>query len=407
MGKISTEKNRVNECAKKPAVMSAAKTDIARKDAKIKNLKDKLDNTTRELENAKSEISELRKLVNSLKDDMQKKFSQEKSVSVNRNNEDQDDEQRPRKQFRREPSQETEMDIEIAQASASYANVTKTIPPVVIQGAGEWLKVRNKLKENKIMIDKAKLTGEDTKIFPKSAEDHRNLTRLLSAENKQFYTYNVASDKKYHAVLKGLDRETPVDYIKTELENLGFLDVEVSRMTSLRTKLQLSFYYVRTASKEIFSINRLLDLVVTVEPKRKPNAPSQCYRCQRFGHTQRFCAMNERCVRCTKNHGSRSCDIIPQDNKEKVSASCVNCGNEGHPASYRGCPKYKEYISGAKRITNKTNAAEKKVTNISSTNMINNTPNNSKNTNLSESMLNDIMPIIMKSIQEYLKSHGK
>ena len=84
--------------------------------------------------------------------------------------------------------------------------------------------------------------------------------------------------------------------------------------------------------KKIYEIKSILGIIVKIEPFRKtsPLIP-QCKRCQGFNHTQRFCQLNPRCVRCAEKHLTSECK------KRKDSTPlCVNCrGN--HPASYRGC----------------------------------------------------------------------
>lgn len=81
-----------------------------------------------------------------------------------------------------------------------------------------------------------------------------------------------------------------------------------------------------------------IDLVVKVESKNKSSAPSQCYRCQKFGHTQSRCTFSQKCVKCADDHPSNECKM--EKTQEGRNAKCINCGQTGHPASYRGCPKY-------------------------------------------------------------------
>lgn len=63
----------------------------------------------------------------------------------------------------------------------------------------------------------------------------------------------------------------------------------------------------------------------------------QCKRCQRFGHTKNQCFRPFRCVKCGNNHPTSTC-TKPVD----TDATCANC-QEKHPASYKGCAKYKQY----------------------------------------------------------------
>lgn len=102
-------------------------------------------------------------------------------------------------------------------------------------------------------------------------------------------------------------------------------------------------------SKNIFKLERLLGLVVRVEPKKKGRSTNQCYRCQRFGHAQTRCGCNPRCVKCAGDHHTRDCDR--SDPATDPPPKCANCGGE-HTASYKGCsafPKPKSYSQAAGR----------------------------------------------------------
>lgn len=82
----------------------------------------------------------------------------------------------------------------------------------------------------------------------------------------------------------------------------------------------------------------------------------QCRRCQRLGHVAFNCNLPYRCVKCNIKHSPGEC-ANTEVNRDKIF--CVNCGEFGHPASYRGCVKIKEIQNSIyRRQLNKT--AEKK-----------------------------------------------
>lgn len=62
-------------------------------------------------------------------------------------------------------------------------------------------------------------------------------------------------------------------------------------------------------------------------------APMQCFKCLRFGHTARNCVSVSRC----KNCGARYC----QEECERKSPLCANCFGP-HQATYVGCPRRRE-----------------------------------------------------------------
>lgn len=54
------------------------------------------------------------------------------------------------------------------------------------------------------------------------------------------------------------------------------------------------------------------------------------------------CFMEPKCVKCDKSHEIGKCDIPKDGIKERENIFCVLCNKYGHPASYKGCEKYKE-----------------------------------------------------------------
>jgi hypothetical protein len=62
----------------------------------------------------------------------------------------------------------------------------------------------------------------------------------------------------------------------------------------------------------------------------------QCYNCQRFGHSAKFCDSKPRCVVCSEEHKFQDCPV--KNTKDKMK--CANCkGN--HTSSYSGCREVK------------------------------------------------------------------
>lgn len=52
--------------------------------------------------------------------------------------------------------------------------------------------------------------------------------------------------------------------------------------------------------------------------------------------------MESKCVKCGKPHEVGKCELPNVDNNEREKLFCVLCNKYGHPASYKGCEKYKE-----------------------------------------------------------------
>lgn len=92
-----------------------------------------------------------------------------------------------------------------------------------------------------------------------------------------------------------------------------------------------------------------MDIQVEMLPLRKSRLVPQCKRCQAYGHTQKYCAKQPRCVRCTGKHHTKDC------NKSKnEQPKCVHCG-EAHPANFKGCIVTKEMQKIKNKQIKKTN----------------------------------------------------
>lgn len=113
---------------------------------------------------------------------------------------------------------------------------------------------------------------------------------------------------------------------------------------SIQNEIDLPIYLVQITGdsklNELKSIKGLLHRCVHWKPIRKQEIP-QCRRCQNFFHSAANCYMPPRCVKCDQNHKSTVCALkTPIDERKKLY--CVLCKKYGHPASYKGCEKYKE-----------------------------------------------------------------
>jgi hypothetical protein len=60
------------------------------------------------------------------------------------------------------------------------------------------------------------------------------------------------------------------------------------------------------------------------------------------------CARKYPCVKCPEIHEPGQCKVTKSD---ETLPYCHNCKELGHPASYRGCPKYRDYKTNHKPVT--------------------------------------------------------
>ncbi|CAH2017735.1 unnamed protein product [Acanthoscelides obtectus] len=169
------------------------------------------------------------------------------------------------------------------------------VPPISIEGTADWSSLSRMMNSKGIQFSKARTAGNSVKVFTNTPADYRQLVALLESIKRPFFTYQLKEDRMDQRVIRGLPREMSVNDIKEDLVSQGIADAEVQQMTSRTTKKPLPLFLVKTKMPEkLAEIQRLAMLTVSFERKKKSSEPSQCYRCQRYGHTQRNCRLAER-----------------------------------------------------------------------------------------------------------------
>lgn len=238
---------------------------------------------------------------------------------------------------------------------------TGHIPPILLQLKKEW--THNLINELVLKHTKqfhlhyrgrAKVA-----IICYSAEAHQAVKEGLRADNLEFLTYTRKDEKSPKAVIRGLPA-----YVENELADelgaLGFKGVKTTKLKSSRSEESLfPPFLVQLAAGEDMAkfrhIKYLFNCAVTINKfKTNQKSGTQCYRCQRFGHTSKNCNMPARCVKCTEDHPIGEC--TKKDRTEP--ARCVNC-NENHSANYSQCSARIKYLE---RIQRKTEERKPKAT---------------------------------------------
>lgn len=151
-------------------------------------------------------------------------------------------------------------------------------------------------------------------------------------------------------MLKGLNEEEDIAEIKSSIETNE--NIKIVNITQLKTKhsmnknTKLPIFVIQcspdTNLTHIYKIKSLHHQKVTWEQLKKRNEIIQCFKCQRLGHVAANCNLDYRCVKCAEQHDPGECQI-----KEKIEDSniyCVNCAKSGHPASFKGCPVYRNAL---------------------------------------------------------------
>ena len=188
-------------------------------------------------------------------------------------------------------------------------------------------------------------------LYLQNLNDYANAKIILTAANTAYFTYTPKSQKPHTYLLKGLGNSYTEAEILEDLKALKIEEVNFTKVSRFLTRksrennILLPIYIIQVSPDSnignLLKINRLNYLKIAWE-KIKKNDITQCYKCQRIGHTAQNCNLNYRCVKCTEPHGPGECKLKKEVAVSKEKIYCVNCKNFGHPASYKGCPKLAE-----------------------------------------------------------------
>lgn len=193
--------------------------------------------------------------------------------------------------------------------------------------------------------------NKKTSLFMSSIDDYVRAKAYLEKSKTKFFTYTPKITKTKTYLLKGLSAEMDMNDILGELCKFRSEYLKFEKVSAFTTKkatkegYKLPIYLVQISNDskvdELKKIKSLLYRCVHWEPLRKPEI-TQCRNCQSFLHSASNCFLPHRCVKCNETHDIGKCPLqnVPENEKEKLF--CVLCKKYGHPASYKGCEKYKE-----------------------------------------------------------------
>lgn len=228
-------------------------------------------------------------------------------------------------------------------------------PPIIVDGIENYQNFHDFLakhgKDNDFTIKM--MSGDSVKVNAANDEVYRALTEALNIKKCLWHSYENKQDRPIRVMVKKLHHTCKPDRIMEDLGDKGFKILEAVNKLSWKTKAPLNMFMLTFANSEdinkIFKIQTVLGFKVEFQPLRTTKLVPQCKRCQAYGHTQRYCAKEPRCVKCTGKHLTKDC-LKRADEKPK----CIHCGAP-HPANYRGCAIAKEIQLLRNKNTKKPN----------------------------------------------------
>ncbi|GBO34728.1 hypothetical protein AVEN_209262-1 [Araneus ventricosus] len=178
-------------------------------------------------------------------------------------------------------------------------------------------------------------------MFNESHKQHKEISNFCRSQGYDFHVIEPASKRPLKVVIKYLPPDHDPEDIKNFLKNeLEFPVEKVTQLKKIRTREPLPFFLVELQktekATEIYKIKHVNYLNVLVEDYRGRNVINKCFKCNWYHHKTGECQSNARCLKCAGPLETNKCSITSVIQNLK----CINCGEEGHVASYRGCKMF-------------------------------------------------------------------
>lgn len=215
-------------------------------------------------------------------------------------------------------------------------------PPIIVDNVEHYQKLYDTLSSKQApgSFTTKILSGKSVKINAANDESYRGITNMLTENHSFWHTYENKQERPIRVMAKKLPFTCSPERIIEDLKSKGYKIKDAVNKLSWKSKEPLNMFMLIFENTEdiskVFEIKSILGCIVEIQALRTSKLMPQCKRCQVYGHTQKYCSKEPRCVKCTGKHLTINC-IKSADEKPK----CVHCG-EAHPANYRGCMIAKE-----------------------------------------------------------------
>lgn len=232
-------------------------------------------------------------------------------------------------------------------------------PPINVCNSNINLIAKSLQKVNVNKGYSVKKTFDKHIIFTDNIDLFKTTKEALTLDKIENYSRTPIQERKKTYLLRGLDgNENPED-IRDDLNKLNISNVKIANVQKFvpLNKNRISFCSLfqvqitpESDENQLFKVKSVNNIIIRWENVKQTQI-AQCYRCQRMGHMASNCSMIYRCVKCKQEpyHLPGECSLIKNQTLKFNELYCVECKEYGHPASYRGCPKIKNYIKNSKK----------------------------------------------------------
>ncbi|GBO15514.1 hypothetical protein AVEN_39212-1 [Araneus ventricosus] len=194
-------------------------------------------------------------------------------------------------------------------------------------------------------------------IKPTSEECRIQILALLNEKNAEYLLNESSEERPIKIVIKNLSEDTDPQDIVEDLTSKGYGVNRITQMKNYKLKRLLPMFLVEIKKignfTNIYNERSICYFRAKIETYRKKAKATICYNCSGFYHAARNCHLKPKCIKCGGEHPTRECNI-----KEKITEpKCVNCGESGHLAAWKGCKSYPVIKKPSYRQTGRSYAA--------------------------------------------------
>lgn len=203
------------------------------------------------------------------------------------------------------------------------------IKKVVDNAAGGAVNQARKNRDGKIIVN------------TKNKQQAAKLIKLsqINEDNKVVVTEDGKANQSEGVIFCRDLKYATDEEILDELAEQKVINIRrAKKKNELGLEYETGLYFVTFDSRELPEQLRVGYEMLEVRPFIPE--PMRCFRCMKFGHTQKFCKKPEEggkiCGNCSeKEHVNRA-----KGEKCNASPKCTNCGSEDHGNFSRQCPVY-------------------------------------------------------------------
>ncbi|KAE8740758.1 hypothetical protein FOCC_FOCC013726 [Frankliniella occidentalis] len=178
--------------------------------------------------------------------------------------------------------------------------------------------------------------GPSISIHTKKDEDWFKIQTLLKAKGYSFHTYAREKARPIQLVIRYIHNSIDEETIKDALTARGYQVLNIHRVKREGEPTdEINIDLENNANaQDIKTVKQLLHHRVNIVDRRKPLV-TICTRCSGYHHSRASCFKTPLCPKCGNKHPLSECTAS--------EPNCPNCNEEyKHPATWRGCPTYKE-----------------------------------------------------------------